>query len=78
MSHMCMDTVKQYNYEVWPDNLYSIAGGRGEAIMLVKLSIILVSNSHNFTYYAHRFYLLFSKLCLVYYAGILASPLVGG
>ena len=39
---------------------------RGEAIMLVKLSIILFSNSHNFTYYAHRFYLLFSKLCLVY------------
>ena len=38
---------------------------RGEAIMLVKLSIILFSNSHNFTYYAHRFYLLFSKLCLV-------------
>ena len=37
---------------------------RGEAIMLVKLSIIF-SNSHNFTYYAHRFYLLFSKLCLV-------------
>ena len=39
---------------------------RGEAIMLVKLSIILFSNSHNFAYYAHRFYLLFSKLCLVY------------
>ena len=38
---------------------------RGEAIMLVKLSIILFSNSQNFTYYAHRFYLLFSKLCLV-------------
>ena len=38
---------------------------RGEAIMLVKLSIILFSNSHNFTYYAHRLYLLFSKLCLV-------------
>ena len=38
---------------------------RGEAIMLVKLSIILFSNSHNFAYYAHRFYLLFSKLCLV-------------
>ena len=27
--------------------------------MLVKLSIILSSNSHNFTYYAHRFYLLY-------------------
>ena len=38
---------------------------RGEAIMLVKLSIILFSNSHNFTYYAHRLYLLFSKLFLV-------------
>ena len=38
---------------------------RGEAIMLVKLSIILFSNSHNFTYYAHKSYLLFSKLCLV-------------
>ena len=38
---------------------------RGEAIMLVKLSIILFSNSHNFTYYAHRFYLLFSKLCFI-------------
>ena len=38
---------------------------RGEAIMPVKLSIILFSNSHNFTYYAHRFYLLFSKLCLI-------------
>ena len=25
--------------------------------MLVKLSIVLFSNSHNFTYYAHRFYL---------------------
>ena len=37
---------------------------RGEAIVLVKLSIILFSNSHNFAYYAHRFYLLFSKLCL--------------
>ena len=42
-----------------------VAEIRGEAIMLVKLSIILFSNSHNFTYYAHRFYLLFSKLCLV-------------
>ena len=41
------------------------APSRGEAIMLVKLSIILFCNSHNFTYYAHRFYLLFSKLCLV-------------
>ena len=36
-----------------------------EAIMLVKLSIILFSNSHNFTYYSYIFYLLFSKLCLV-------------
>ena len=45
--------------------LLTIAIARGEAIMLVKLSIILFSNSHNFTYYAHRFYLLFSKLCLV-------------
>ena len=34
-----------------------IASSRGEAIMLVKLSIILFSNSHNFTYYAHKFYL---------------------
>ena len=45
-----------YNYYIIP---------RGEAIMLVKLSIILFSNSHNFAYYAHSFYLLFSKLCLV-------------
>ena len=36
-----------------------------EAIMLVKLSIILFSISHNFIYYAHRFYLLFSKFFLV-------------
>ena len=49
--------------EAMYDLLQSTA--RGEAIMLVKLSIILFSNSHNFTYYAHRFYLLFSKLCLV-------------
>ena len=28
---------------------------RGEAIMLVKLSIILFSNSHNFTYYAQNY-----------------------
>ena len=33
---------------------------RGEAIVPVKLRIILFSNSHNFTYYAHRFYLWFS------------------
>ena len=26
--------------------------------MLIKLSIILLSNSYNFAYYAHRFYLL--------------------
>ena len=32
--------------------------------MLVKLSIILFSNSHNFTYYAHRLNLLFSKFML--------------
>ena len=43
----------------------NVAIYRGEAIMLVKLSIILFSNSHNFTYYAHRFYLLFSKLCSI-------------
>ena len=28
---------------------------RGEAIMLVKLSIILFSNSHNFTYYSQNY-----------------------
>ena len=33
--------------------------------MLVKLSIILFSNSHNFAYYAHRFYLLFSKIIIL-------------
>ena len=37
---------------------------RGEAIVLVKLSIILFSNSHNFTYYAHRFYLIILKIIL--------------
>ena len=31
---------------------------RGEAIMVVKLIIILFSYSHNFTYYAQRFCLL--------------------
>ena len=39
--------------------------GRAEAIMLIKLSIILFSNSHNFAYYSHQLYLLFPKLCLV-------------
>ena len=47
------------------DDVENCPSGRGEAIMLVELSIILFSNSHNFTYYAHKFYLLFSKLCLV-------------
>ena len=28
---------------------------RGEATMLVKLSIILFSNSHNFTYYSQNY-----------------------
>ena len=44
--------------------MHALLEPRGEAIMLVKLSIILFSNSHNLAYYAHRFYLLFSKLCL--------------
>ena len=43
---------------------------RGEAIMLINLSIILFSNSYNFVYYAHRFYLLFPKLGLVNAQGI--------
>ena len=34
---------------------------RAEDIMLINLGIILLSNSHNFAYYAHRFHLLFSK-----------------
>ena len=34
--------------------------------MLINLSIILLSNSHSFAYYAHRFHLLFSKLCLYF------------
>ena len=37
---------------------------RGEAIMLINWSIIF-SSSHNFAYYAHRFYLLFAKWCLI-------------
>ena len=37
---------------------------RGEAIMLVKLSIILFSNSHDFTYYAHRFKPIILKVML--------------
>ena len=52
-------------YDSYKDEWSMLPELRGEAIMLVKLSIILFSNSHNFTYYAHRFYLLFSKLCLV-------------
>ena len=34
-------------------------------IMLINLSIILLSHFHNFTYYAHRIYPIFSKLCLI-------------
>ena len=37
-------------------NFMIIRWSRGEAIMLVKLSIILFSNSHNFAYCAHTVY----------------------
>ena len=61
----CITMNKKCN-KPWPiPQISSDFPTRGEAIMLVKLSIILYSNSHNFAYYTHRFYLLFSKLCLV-------------
>ena len=49
-------------FSLVPNQLFVV---RGEAIMLVILSIFLFSNSHYFTYYAHRFYILFSKLMLI-------------
>ena len=33
----------------------------GEAIMLINLSIIVLSNSHNFAHYAHRLTYLFQN-----------------
>ena len=45
--------------------LFSLLDARSEAIMFVKLSIILLSNSRKFTYFSHRSHLLFSKLCLI-------------
>ena len=41
--------------------------------MLVKLSIILFSDFHNFTYYAHIFYLLFSNYAQFNAHGIIDS-----
>ena len=44
--------------------------------MLVKLSIILFSNSHNFAYYAHRFYLLCSQILPIILKIMLGSMLM--
>ena len=64
MSHIAMVGEASMNLENL--NVIILAQDRDKAIMLVKLSFILFSNYNNFIYYAHRFYLLFLKLCLIY------------
>ena len=48
----------------------SLYVARAEAIVLASLGIILLNNSHNFAYYAHTFYLFFSKLYIHCYCSV--------
>ena len=54
------------------DDIYGLCSGvsylsRAEAILLANLNIILLSNSRNFSYYTHTFYLFLSRFTIFPY-----------
>ena len=70
--------------ELWRDNIPTCIGlGQVELANVTKSEVglrplccklehyILLSNSHNFVYYAHTFYLIYSKLCQIEHALLL-------